>query len=120
MSNTPVAPTALAIVNARVWTNDARRTWVDAVLVRGERILAVGSSAELRKRAGAGARIVDARGRLVMPSRPDGVLAADAVANLVIVERGPTGEPRVPADDSAVVFSLVEGRIELDRESLAP
>ena len=110
----------LAIVNARVWTNDARRPWADAVLIRGERIVALGSSAELRKRAGRAARIVDARGRLVLPSHPGGALAADAVANLVIVEGEPLGEPSLPADASSVVFSLVEGRIEVDLDALAP
>ena len=33
----PAPVTALAIVNARVWTGDTRRPWADAVLVRGER-----------------------------------------------------------------------------------
>ena len=73
--STPTGPTlapapapvpALAIVNARVWTGDPRRPWADAVLVRGERIEAVGSSAEVRKRAGA-ARVVDAKGMMVTP-----------------------------------------------------
>ena len=45
---------SLVVVNARVWTGDARRPWADAVAVRGERIAAVGSSAEVRKMAGAG------------------------------------------------------------------
>jgi cytosine/adenosine deaminase-related metal-dependent hydrolase len=110
----------LAIVNARVWTNDARRPWADAVLVRGERIVAVGSSAEMRKRAGRAVRIVDARGRLVLPSRPEGAIAAGAVANLVIVEGEAPGEPPLAADASAVLFRLVEGRIEVDRDALAP
>lgn len=57
---------ALAIVNARVWTGDASRPWADAVLVNGERIEAVGSSAEIRKRA-KDARVIDAKGRMVTP-----------------------------------------------------
>ena len=57
---------ALAIVNARVWTGDARRPWADAVLVRGERIEAVGSSAEIKKRAGA-VKTVDAGAQMVVP-----------------------------------------------------
>lgn len=56
----------LAIVNARVWTGDAKRPWADAVAVAGERIAAVGSSAEVRKLAGS-ARVVDARGGMVTP-----------------------------------------------------
>lgn len=64
----PVA--ALAIVNARVWTGDRRRPWADAILVRGERIEVVGSSAEVKKRAGA-ARVLDAKGMMVAPGFVD-------------------------------------------------
>ena len=56
-----------AIVNARVWTGDERRPWADAVAVGGERIAAVGSSAEIRKLAPAGARVIDANGGMVVP-----------------------------------------------------
>lgn len=58
---------SLAIVNARVWTGDVRRPWADAVAVEGAHIAAVGSSAEIRKLAGAGARIIDAHGAMVVP-----------------------------------------------------
>ena len=64
-------PVTLAVVNARVWTGDARRPWADAVAVRGERIAAVGSSAEIRKLAPPGARIIDARGQMLVPGFHD-------------------------------------------------
>ncbi|MDH5233553.1 MAG: amidohydrolase [Gemmatimonadota bacterium] len=57
---------SFVIVNARVWTGDPRRPWVDAVAVEGDRIAAVGSSAEIRKLAGA-ARVIDAKGAMVVP-----------------------------------------------------
>ena len=60
-------PVSLAIVNARVWTGDERRPWADAVAVSGDRITAVGSSAEIRKLAPPGARVVDAAGGMVVP-----------------------------------------------------
>lgn len=59
-------PVSLAVVNARVWTGDARRPWADAIAVRGERIAAVGSSAEIRKLAGR-AEVIDAQGQMVVP-----------------------------------------------------
>ena len=62
----PAALTALAIVNARVWTGDARRPWADAVFIRGERIVTVGSSAAVKKLAGS-AKTVDAHGMMVTP-----------------------------------------------------
>ncbi|MEJ7813099.1 MAG: amidohydrolase family protein, partial [Gemmatimonadaceae bacterium] len=57
----------LAVVNARVWTGDARRPWADAVAVRGERLAAVGSSAEVRKLATTRTRVVDAGGQMLVP-----------------------------------------------------
>ena len=66
VADTPAPPGMLAIVNARVWTGDAQRPWADAVLVRGDRIEMVGSSAEVKKRAGK-ARTIDARGMMVTP-----------------------------------------------------
>lgn len=107
------------IVNARVWTNDPRRRWADAVLVRGAQVFAVGSSAELRKRAGAGATVVDARGWLVLPAREGGTLEHGAPASLVIAERATRTEPPAPADESAVVFALAHGEIVLDHYALA-
>jgi predicted amidohydrolase YtcJ len=60
----------VVIVNARVWTGDARRPWADAVAVEGDRIKAVGSSAEIMKLA-AGARVIDAHGAMVVPGFTD-------------------------------------------------
>jgi predicted amidohydrolase YtcJ len=60
----------IVIVNARVWTGDARRPWADAVAVEGDRIKAVGSSAEIMKLA-TGARVIDAKGAMVVPGFTD-------------------------------------------------
>jgi len=61
----------LAVVNAKVWTGDARRPWADALAVAGDRIAAVGSSAEIRKLAPASARLIDAHGAMVTPGFTD-------------------------------------------------
>ena len=58
---------SIAIVNARVWTGDTRRPWADAVAVTGDRITAVGSSAEVRKLARPMTRVIDAQGKLLVP-----------------------------------------------------
>jgi predicted amidohydrolase YtcJ len=58
---------SVAIVNARVWTGDPRRPWADAVAITGERITAVGSSAEIRKLARPATRVIDATGRMLVP-----------------------------------------------------
>lgn len=56
---------SLAIVNARVWTADSTRPWAEAVAVNGDTIIAVGSSAEIRKLGAA--RVIDAKGGMVSP-----------------------------------------------------
>ncbi|MFN8571506.1 MAG: amidohydrolase [Gemmatimonadaceae bacterium] len=66
MSRRTDGDVTLAIVNAKVWTADPKRPWADAVAVAGERIAAVGSSAEIRKLAGQ-ARVIDAKGAMVTP-----------------------------------------------------
>jgi predicted amidohydrolase YtcJ len=66
-----IAPVSLAIVNARVWTGDPRRPWADGVAVRGDRIAAVGSSAEIRKLCTASTRVIDAHGQMLVPGFHD-------------------------------------------------
>jgi predicted amidohydrolase YtcJ len=63
--NHPSSGASLAIVNARIWTGDSTRPWAEAVAVNGDTIVAVGSSAEVRKLAAA--RVVDAKGGMVIP-----------------------------------------------------
>jgi hypothetical protein len=114
-----IAPLAFAIVNARVWTGDERRPWADAVLVRGDRIVAVGSSAELRKRGAAATTVVDAGGRLVVPLTSTGRLAPDEPADLGIVDRvaDPGAESSSAQED--FIFIVEHGRLILDRDGLA-
>ena len=112
----PPAPPVLAIVNARVWTNDPRRPWADGVLVRDGRILAVGSSAELRKRAGPDARLLDARGLLLRPAGGERSLVPGSPATLELVE-GAAGDS--PSVGGTVVVTLAEGHIRFDRDGLS-
>lgn len=57
-----------AIVNARIWTGDETRPWAEAMRINGNRIEAVGSSAQIRR---AGLKLLDAGGRLVTPGLND-------------------------------------------------
>ena len=61
----------LIIVNANVHTLDAARPAAEAVAIYGNHIVAVGTSAEVRKLAGAQTRVIDAHGALVMPGFND-------------------------------------------------
>lgn len=64
-------PTAtLALVNAKIWTADSRRPWADALAVAGDTIVAVGSSAEIKKLVPPDV-VLDARGQFVVPGFVD-------------------------------------------------
>lgn len=61
----------LAVVNGVLRTMDPSSPTAEAVLVRGERIIAVGSTAEVRALAPAGTREIDAGGHTVLPGLDD-------------------------------------------------
>lgn len=61
----------LIVVNAKVRTMDASKPTAEAFAVLGNRIVAVGSTAEIRQLAGANTRTIDAGGKLVMPGFND-------------------------------------------------
>jgi predicted amidohydrolase YtcJ len=63
----PSGDPTLAVVNARVWTADPQRPWADALAVVKDRVGAVGSSAEIKKLVTSATRVLDARGRMVVP-----------------------------------------------------
>ena len=55
-----------SIVDGRVWTGDPARPWAEALAFRDDRVTAVGTTADIRARAGRTGEI-DARGGLVAP-----------------------------------------------------
>ena len=67
----PVLAPDLIIVNAAVHTMDDARQVAEAVAVLGNRIAAVGSTAEIRALAGVETSVIDAGGKLVLPGFND-------------------------------------------------
>lgn len=57
----------LIVRNARVWTGDSARPRAQALAVRGERLVAVGSDVEIERYRSPRTRVIDAGGRLVTP-----------------------------------------------------
>jgi hypothetical protein len=66
-----LAAADLLLVNGRVHTFDPAHPESEAVLVRGERIVAVGTASALRAQAGADARVLDLGRRAVIPGLID-------------------------------------------------
>jgi predicted amidohydrolase YtcJ len=61
------ATPTLAVVNARIWTGERRQPWADALAARDDRLVAVGSSAAVRKLVRPSTREIDAQGAMIVP-----------------------------------------------------
>ncbi len=59
------------ITNAKIWTVDKAHPQAEAVAVLGERIIAVGTSAEIDAWHGPQTKVFDARGKLLLPGFND-------------------------------------------------
>jgi predicted amidohydrolase YtcJ len=66
MGPTP-EPASMVVTNARVWTGNPDQPWAEAVAVRGETILAVGTAAEIDRAVAAGTEVLDAGGGMLVP-----------------------------------------------------
>jgi predicted amidohydrolase YtcJ len=61
----------LIITNAKVWTVDKAHPTAQAVAVLGDRIIAVGSNADVETLRSAATKVIDAGGKLVLPGFND-------------------------------------------------
>ncbi|MCU1290546.1 MAG: nfdA 3 [Acidobacteria bacterium] len=64
-------PADIVIINAKVRTMDAAKPQAEAVAVMGNKIVAVGSNAEIRALAGTRTKTIDAKGKTVLPGFND-------------------------------------------------
>ncbi|HSQ28938.1 MAG TPA: hypothetical protein VLN49_03760, partial [Gemmatimonadaceae bacterium] len=83
----------LILTGARVFTADARRPWVEAIAIRGDRIVAVGSSAEVTKLATPATRRIDVRGKVIVPGFNDAHAHLGCELSFVapvVMDAGPT------------------------------
>lgn len=64
-------PADLILLNGKVFTAELGKPYAEAVAIRGERILAVGSSDEIKRLANAKTRVIDLQGRTVIPGIND-------------------------------------------------
>ena len=59
------------LLNAHIWTGDSANPEAEAIAMRGDRIVAVGTDAEIRRRADAHTRVEDLGGHRVVPGFHD-------------------------------------------------
>src|SRR5712691_9232511 len=67
----PPVSADLIIINARIHTMDQGRPLAEAVAISGNRIIAVGTTKEIRRLVGANTRVIDAKSQLVLPGFND-------------------------------------------------
>ncbi len=65
-----LSPTLL-LVNGKVWTVNAAQPEAEAIAISGNRIVAVGTNAQIRKLKGADTALLDLQGRRVLPGFND-------------------------------------------------
>lgn len=70
-ASAPPRAADLILSGGKVFTGDGSRPWAESVAIRGDRIVAVGSVAEVRALAGPSTRVVELAGRLVIPGVND-------------------------------------------------
>ncbi|MDA4114139.1 MAG: amidohydrolase family protein, partial [Thaumarchaeota archaeon] len=59
------------IFNGKIATQDARRSFASAVAVRGDRLVAVGDESEALDHRGSRTKVIDAKGRTIIPGLND-------------------------------------------------
>jgi len=64
-------PADLVLTNGVIYTVDAKHPRVEALAVKGEKIVAVGTSKEIQAWVGKGTRVVDLKGRFALPGFND-------------------------------------------------
>jgi predicted amidohydrolase YtcJ len=74
----------LALVNGRVYTVDAQRPWAEAIAVAGDRVIAVGTVAEIQKHVGPATRTLDLGGAFVSPGFNDAHVHIDSTGALLV------------------------------------
>ena len=86
----------LVLLNANVLTMDRTRPRAEAVAISGERIVAVGANADVRRRAPDGSEIIDCQGRTLLPGFNDAHCHLPGLARrLVDLDCGPEFAPSI-------------------------
>jgi len=66
-----VQPADVIVVHGRVYTENPKQPWAQAVAIHGAKIVAVGDDTAIEKLRGMGTKVVNAGGKLVLPGFTD-------------------------------------------------
>jgi len=74
----------LVLLDGRVYTVDEAQPWAEAVAITGDRIVAVGTTAEIRRYTGEQTRVLNLGGAFVSPGFNDAHVHVDATGALLV------------------------------------
>ncbi len=66
-----VEPADIIVVHGRVYTENSKQPWAQAVAIRGGKIVAVGDDPVIERMRGMGTKVINAGGKLVLPGFVD-------------------------------------------------
>ena len=66
-----VKPADIIVIHGRVYTEDPKQPWAQAVAIHGAKIIAVGDDTAIEKLRGMGTKVINAGGKLVLPGFTD-------------------------------------------------
>ena len=66
-----VEPADIIVVHGRVYTENPKQPWAQAVAIRHGKIVAVGDDPEIERRRGMGTKVINAGGKIVLPGFVD-------------------------------------------------
>lgn len=111
----PPVPT-LVLYNGKVITVDAAFSIAEAMAIAGERVMAVGTSAQMRAIAAPSTRLVDLRGQTLMPGLMDkGSIEPGKLADFVVLNEDPLTCPEPRLRDAQVMMTIVGGKTVFER-----
>jgi predicted amidohydrolase YtcJ len=77
------APADLVLLNGRIYTLEAATPWVEALAVRGHRIAAIGTTADVKRLAGSQTRTIDLGGAFATAGFNDGHVHIESTGGLL-------------------------------------
>jgi predicted amidohydrolase YtcJ len=66
-----VEPADIIVIHGRVYTENPKQPWAQAVAIHGAKIVAVGDDTTIEKTRGMGTKVINAAGKLVLPGFTD-------------------------------------------------
>jgi len=70
-AQSPQSTADSVLLHGRIYTLDIKHPWAEALAIRNGKILAVGSDREISRLRGTSTKVIDAKGRLVLPGFTD-------------------------------------------------